>query len=107
MIKKAPLGAEPMMCEAISCLCLEEPWFCWARAHSYCGKSVFLQQSSKGPKGDDVPSPHAYRSVSFGGSPEDTEVNVSKGQTAEKAHSGKMTIMTIAYLTIALVQELT
>lgn len=67
MIKKAPLGAEPMMCEAISSLCSEEPWFCWARAHSYCGKSVFLRQRSKGPKGDDVPSPHAYRSVSFGG----------------------------------------
>lgn len=43
----------------------------------------------------------------FGDSPENTEINVSKAQTAEKAHSGKMAIMTIAYSTIALVQELT
>lgn len=43
----------------------------------------------------------------FGESPENTEINVSKGQTAEKAHSAKKAIMTIAYSTIALVQELT
>lgn len=63
---------------------------------------MFLQQSSKGTKGEDVPSPHAYRSVSFGGSPENTEVNVSKGQTAEKAYSCKLAVMAIAYSTIAL-----